>query len=435
MKFSIAITAIVAFVPIALAAPTPIDLDDAVFNETMTHENELVERKATRNSRLTINVHKGKGCTGVYVPYDNVQYDAKIPNPYGKDHPFQSYEISRNLIPGEVLNFMSGDFDNDVCARVTSHTPQAMRKGCYALGGGTGGGASCFQLWRHQGFIYPSKPYVRLSLHRNIISLYARLHKGSVNQSIMLPTLLPLFILLLLPFTLATTLTLTLPPSTPLLPPSTRAHLTTHGHTSTAPLTRANNFVFRNLTQPGEYNLDIYCRDWDFEPGIVVIPQTEGNAVEVYRRSRKTGQRGGRLLPGEGGAVEVKLGRRREYYEARGGFSLTSMLKSPMILLALVGLGLVFGMPYLLENMDPEMRKEFEEQQKKGVLGGAAGGGNPLQSFDMAGWMAGQTSGQASGQKEDGGAAVVSGREGKAEGKKGGGGGGGGGGQGKKRRG
>ena len=38
------------------------------------------------------------------------------------------------------------------------------------------------------------------------------------------------------------------------------------------------------------------------------------------------------------------------------------------------------------------MRKEFEEQQKKSVIGNAAGGGNPLQSFDMAGWMAGQTS-------------------------------------------
>lgn len=30
--------------------------------------------------------------------------------------------------------------------------------------------------------------------------------------------------------------------------------------------------------------------------------------------------------------------------------SLVSMLKSPMILMALAGLGLVFGMPYLLEN-------------------------------------------------------------------------------------
>ena len=39
------------------------------------------------------------------------------------------------------------------------------------------------------------------------------------------------------------------------------------------------------------------------------------------------------------------------------------------------------------------MKAEFEEQQKKGVVGSVAGGGNPLSGFDMAGWMAGQTSG------------------------------------------
>ena len=61
-----------------------------------------------------------------------------------------------------------------------------------------------------------------------------------------------------------------------------------------------------------------------------------------------------------------------------------------MILLAVVSVGIMFGMPYLMENMDPEMRAEFEEQSKKGPLAMAAGGGNGLQNFDMAAWMAGQ---------------------------------------------
>ena len=43
-------------------------------------------------------------------------------------------------------------------------------------------------------------------------------------------------------------------------------------------------------------------------------------------------------------------------------------------------------------TVDPEMKAEFEEQQKKSVVGNVAGGGNPLSGFDMAGWMAGQTS-------------------------------------------
>ena len=83
-----------------------------------------------------------------------------------------------------------------------------------------------------------------------------------------------------------------------------------------------------------------------------------------------------------------------------------------MILIAVVGLGIVIGMPYLLDNstspltppiaindvritddgaVDPEMRAEFEEQQKKSILSGGASTGNPLQNFDMAAWMAGKT--------------------------------------------
>ncbi|KAL8857773.1 MAG: hypothetical protein Q9178_005673 [Gyalolechia marmorata] len=211
--------------------------------------------------------------------------------------------------------------------------------------------------------------------------------------------------LLALPLTLATTLTLTLPTALPPLSPSTRAHLTTHNHHLTAPLTLARTFRFTNLTIPGTYNLDVYSRDYDFEGLVVIIKETppkaskeqqQQNPVEIYRRNLKTGGKGSRMAEaGENGdkRVEIRVRGLRGYYEERQGFELMGLLKSPMILMALVGLGMVFGMPYLLENMDPEMKKEFEEQQKSSVVGNVAGGGNPLSGFDMAGWMAGQTSG------------------------------------------
>lgn len=41
------------------------------------------------------------------------------------------------------------------------------------------------------------------------------------------------------------------------------------------------------------------------------------------------------------------------------------------------------------------MRKEFEEQSKKGILGNGQNTPNPLQNFDMAAWMAGKSSGAA----------------------------------------
>ena len=48
------------------------------------------------------------------------------------------------------------------------------------------------------------------------------------------------------------------------------------------------------------------------------------------------------------------------------------------------------------------MKKEFEEQQKKGIIGSGASGANPLQNFDMAAWMAGKTAGGGSQAQDEG---------------------------------
>ncbi|KAL8731517.1 MAG: hypothetical protein Q9166_003363 [cf. Caloplaca sp. 2 TL-2023] len=173
MKFTIAIAAIVALVPIALAAssadnsaavadPAPtefdnspvnktvavagVDFDDSPLNDTTT-DSELVERKVTKNSGLTIRAYRNKGCSGPLVPFSNVQYD----HAYGVT--IKSYSTSRRLRMGEVLN-LYGKVGNNRCGRVTSHTPQIMGAGCHPLGGGSVEGASCFKLWRHMGFIY-----------------------------------------------------------------------------------------------------------------------------------------------------------------------------------------------------------------------------------------------------------------------------------------
>lgn len=48
-------------------------------------------------------------------------------------------------------------------------------------------------------------------------------------------------------------------------------------------------------------------------------------------------------------------------------FSIWSILGNPMILMTVVPLGLLLLMPKLMENMDPEALKEFQEAQKKGT--------------------------------------------------------------------
>ncbi|KAL8875780.1 MAG: hypothetical protein Q9198_005909, partial [Flavoplaca austrocitrina] len=105
-------------------------------------------------------------------------------------------------------------------------------------------------------------------------------------------------------------------------------------------------FRFTNLTTPGIYNLDIYCREYDFEGGVVVIspnpnPNTagaengdgdaNGMVVEVYRRL-KTGGRGSRMVESGGKGekrVEVRVLGIRAYYEERQGCMFRS---SPLLL-------------------------------------------------------------------------------------------------------
>ncbi|KAI4091853.1 MAG: hypothetical protein LQ348_007530 [Seirophora lacunosa] len=184
MKFTIAIATLVALLPLALGAPASADLDESSaalgdtvelgespFNVTAPEtelgvpadfdespfnasapENELVERKSQspKRSKLNVKAFRDPGCKGPLIEFNNVKYDSRNPAP------FRSYSTSRKLKLGETLNLMSGSYGGDVCAKVTSFTPPTMGKGCHELGGNTAkkGSASCFRLWRRQGFIY-----------------------------------------------------------------------------------------------------------------------------------------------------------------------------------------------------------------------------------------------------------------------------------------
>ncbi|KAK0740231.1 hypothetical protein B0T18DRAFT_290398, partial [Schizothecium vesticola] len=208
-----------------------------------------------------------------------------------------------------------------------------------------------------------------------------------------------------------TTLTLSLPPSLALpnpnaLPPSTRASLSSLGVLLTAPLSTHNTFIFRNVTA-GSYLADIACATHAFAPLRVDVDLVDGAGVvkawETYR-GNEWGNRGeGVPLTGDG-VLEVRVLGGKGYFSERSKFNAFAILRSPMILLGLFSLAIMFGMPYLVDNMDPEMRAEWEERQKSNPInsimgaasGGAAGGGTG--SFDMASFLAG-----SAGKKEEGG--------------------------------
>ncbi|KAL5352789.1 hypothetical protein ACLOAV_002737 [Pseudogymnoascus australis] len=228
-----------------------------------------------------------------------------------------------------------------------------------------------------------------------------------------LPLLLPL-----LPLSLALHLRVVLPatpslPSPSLLPPSTTASLTSQGHVYTAPLGVLSTFDFRNVSA-GSYLLDVTGGTHVFAPLRVDISDAaEGGAEEVKAwgtwRGNEWENKGEVVEVGvwgrEGRVVEVKAVGLKEFLIERTGFSPLSILKNPMILMAGVGMLMMFGMPKLMENMDPETRAEFEERQKSspmnGLLNGQASQGGAA-GFDAAAWLAGAPAKKAGGAAEKG---------------------------------
>ncbi|RFU76927.1 nonselective cation channel [Trichoderma arundinaceum] len=199
------------------------------------------------------------------------------------------------------------------------------------------------------------------------------------------------------------TLTVYLPskPNPFLLPPNTHATLSSlHKHLN-APLTAVNTFSFHNVSADS-YLLDVHCATDVFQPLRVDVGEDgEVKAWETYR-GNEWGNKGEEVpVKSEGGpwrGISAKAVGGKIFFMERPAFSVLSILKNPMILMGLVTMGIVFGMPYLMDNMDPELRAEFEERQKESpmnaIMANAQGGQNPLGNFDMAAYLAG------SGKKE-----------------------------------
>ncbi|KAI5457973.1 hypothetical protein BGZ63DRAFT_392309 [Mariannaea sp. PMI_226] len=219
--------------------------------------------------------------------------------------------------------------------------------------------------------------------------------------------ILGVFALLALPAVVsAASLTLYLPskPNPFGLSPNTHATLSNLGAQFSAPLSTSNTFVFQNVT-PGSYLVDVHCPTEVYSPLRVDIALDEKVPVQAWETYRGNDwENKGEAVPLRGGSggrgIEVRAVRTKSYFVERPTFSVLSILKNPMILMGLVSMGLFFGMPKLVENMDPELRAEFEEQQRKSPVSAVMNGGqaaeNPLGSFDMAAYLAG------AGKKETG---------------------------------
>ena len=104
------------------------------------------------------------------------------------------------------------------------------------------------------------------------------------------------------------------------------------------------------------YLLTIHSRDHFFPPLRVDVSKSEtGQSVEAWQtfRGNEWSNKGPSFGSGTDElSIEVRASGQKEYYQARGGFSLLSFLKSPMILMALGSVVMIFGMPYMMENSE-----------------------------------------------------------------------------------
>ncbi|KAJ9604818.1 hypothetical protein H2200_010933 [Cladophialophora chaetospira] len=189
------------------------------------------------------------------------------------------------------------------------------------------------------------------------------------------------------------------------LPASTHAVLTSSsGQPITAVLKKGNYFDFSEIPTTGSHLLDIYSKDYVFAPYRIDISSSSDSATvitgawETFRGTRWE-DRGIALVaaPTEQLDMSAKVLSKKNFYEERQGFNPMSLLKNPMILMGVVALAFTFGMPKLMENMDPEMKAEYEEMQKSSPLGGVTraiqggGSGSATESFDLAGYLAGSS--------------------------------------------
>jgi ER membrane protein complex subunit 7 len=193
------------------------------------------------------------------------------------------------------------------------------------------------------------------------------------------------------------------------LPASTHATLTSgSGPVQRAVLRKGNYLLFDDVPTTGSHLLQVHSHSYTFAPYRIDISTDHKIvlAAETYPGVQWS-DHGVNFAPNpaEHVTLNAKCLSKKEFYEIRQGFSPLSLLKNPMILMGGVALLFTFGMPKLMENMDPEMKAEYEEMQKSSSVGAVSramqGQGGGVEGFDLAGFLAGRsTTGSSTGGGE-----------------------------------
>ncbi|GJE86046.1 hypothetical protein PsYK624_021260 [Phanerochaete sordida] len=112
---------------------------------------------------------------------------------------------------------------------------------------------------------------------------------------------------------------------------------------------------------PGIYILSVIAHDHVFEKLRVDVLETDTlPEVHPYVPGTPLSSSTAVSLPYP---IQMSAVHRLNFYTEREGFNLVGMFKNPMMMMMLFGGGLVFAMPYIMKNLDPEALQTLEKRQ------------------------------------------------------------------------
>ena len=116
------------------------------------------------------------------------------------------------------------------------------------------------------------------------------------------------------------------------------------------------SFTFHHVP-PGVHLLDVQSREHHFsQVKIQLLPEAmeSPKCIEyIYPGAPK------QTIPHP---IELTAHASYQYYEPRQGFNIFGIFKNPMLLMMLVMGGMMFMMPKMMENLDPEQQEQMKRQ-------------------------------------------------------------------------
>ncbi|KAK9471810.1 uncharacterized protein V1510DRAFT_403856 [Dipodascopsis tothii] len=182
------------------------------------------------------------------------------------------------------------------------------------------------------------------------------------------------------------------------LPPQTTVTLRSAAGALSTTVRADMAFAFVDVSV-GSYILDVDAIDLLF-PSLRIDVSAGDVEVYLFYRGNPWEIKG----PRQPYPIELQPYRPAEYYQYREGFNVLKLFKNPMLLVSVVSLVMVFVLPKLMENMDPEALKELQaDTATPNAITSAM-------NFDVASFMAGKAAdssagtGSASGRAQPAGA-------------------------------